>query len=193
LHPLNRLTLVRSTFFSDGNPLGETEFRLHRQSVLCILAALALGALGLTFALAPGHANAVPERPDGRLPLGEPGLKETRTTERVALGVVYTKIERGRQSRQDFYTVDVAFAAERAAAESVAERLHSDGYEPVIVEVSDRAPDDPQAGPLGYLVRVGSFVRQSTADALRAELTAKGYTGLRTVYTGEDGGETTGP
>ena len=193
MHPLNRLALVRSTFFSDGNPLGEKEFRLHRQSVLCILAALALGALGLTFALAPGLANAVPERPDGGLPLGEPGLKETRTTEQVAPGVVYTKIERGRQSRQDFYTVDVAFTAGLAAAESVAERLRSDGYEPVIVEVSDRAPDDPQAGPLGYLVRVGSFVRQARADALRAELTAKGYTGLRTVYTGEDGGKTTGP
>ena len=33
----------------------------------------------------------------------------------------------------------------------------------------------------------------TAADALRAELAAKGYTGLRTVYTGEDGGETTGP
>jgi Phosphodiester glycosidase len=264
LHPLNRLALVRSTFFSDGNSLGEKEIRLQRQSaqypentrwsrggvtfamlhvvgsnnnrlttlpsgtvvgndaeyearntaniawmretfderrtpmnlrksVLCIMTALALGALGLTFVLAPGHANAVPERPDGGLPLGESGLKETLTTEQVAPGVVYTKIERGRQSRQDFYTVDVAFTAGRAAAESVAERLRSDGYEPVIVEVSDRAPDDPQAGPLGYLVRVGSFVRQARADALRAELTARGYTGLRTVYTGEDGGETTGP
>jgi hypothetical protein len=36
-----------------------------RKSVLCILAALALGALGLTSDPGPGHANAVPERPDG--------------------------------------------------------------------------------------------------------------------------------
>ena len=163
------------------------------KSALCILAALALGALGLVSTLAPGFANAAPERPDGGLPLGETGLKETRTTEQIAPGVVYTKIERGRQSERDSYTVDVAFTADQAAAESVATRLRSDGYEPVIVEVSDRAPDDPAGGPLGYLVRVGSFARQARADALSAELTAKGYSGLRTVYTGEDGAQTTGP
>jgi hypothetical protein len=127
------------------------------------------------------------------LPLGNPGLMETRSTQQVAPGVTYTKIVRGEQSENDFYTVDVAFEADRAAAEQVAARLDTDGYEPVIVEVSGRAPDDPQTGPLGYLVRTGSLQTQGEADALRAELTAKGYTGLRTVYTGEDGGETTGP
>ncbi len=164
-----------------------------RKSALCILAALALGALGLTSALAPGLANAAPERPDGRLPLGEPGLKETRTTEQVAPGIVYTKIERGRESKNDFYTVDVAFRADRASAEEIASRLEAGGYEPVIVEVSDRASDDPQGGALGYLVRVGSFASQAKADALLTELTAKGYAGLRTVYTGEDGERTRGP
>ena len=152
-----------------------------RKSALCVLIALALGALGLTLglasALAPDFANAAPERPDGGLPLGEPGLKETRTTEQVAPGVVYTKIERGRQSGQDFYTVDVAFTADRAAAEEIAARLEAGGYDPVIVEVSDRAPDDPASGPLGYLVRVGSFARQAKADALRAELTDEGIRG----------------
>lgn len=129
----------------------------------------------------------------GELPLGKPGLKETRTTQQVAPGVTYTRIERGEQSRKDFYTVDVAFKADRSEAESVAARLRSDGYEPRVEEVSRRAPDDPGSGPLGYLVRAGSFDTQAGADALRAELAAKGYTGLRTVYTGEDGGETTGP
>jgi hypothetical protein len=120
------------------------------------------------------------------LPLGGPGLKETRTTENISPGVTYTKIERGRQSQRDFYTVDVAFKAARASAEEIATRLGADGYDPEIVVVEDRAPDDPQDGPLGYLVRVGSFSTQAGADALRTELTAKGY-------TGEDGGETTGP
>src|SRR5918998_5963438 len=127
------------------------------------------------------------------LPLGSPSLQETRTTEQVAPGVTYTKIVRGEQSKKDFYTVDVAFKADRAAAEQVAAQLETDGYDPVIVAVTERAPDDPQKGPLGYLVRTGSFTTQAEADALRAELTAKGYTGLRTVYTGEDGNETTGP
>jgi hypothetical protein len=45
------------------------------------------------------------------LPLGSPSLEETRTTEQVAPGVPYTKIVRGEQSENDFYTVDVVFKA----------------------------------------------------------------------------------
>jgi hypothetical protein len=143
--------------------------------------------------LAPVAAATPGVSPSRELPLGKPGLKETRTTQQVAPGVTYTRIERGEQSRKDFYTVDVAFKADRSEAESVATRLRSDGYEPRIEEISERAPDDPGSGPLGYLVRTGSFDTQAGADALRAELAARGYTGLRTVYTGEDGNETTGP
>jgi hypothetical protein len=155
-----------------------------RVLLLCVLAALLVSV----------PATAAPDNLyQGELPLGEPGLQETRAIEEVAPGVTYTKILRGEQSESDFYTVDVAFRSDLPAAESVAARLRSDGYEPVIAEVSGRAPDDPQTGPLGYLVRTGSFPTQGEADALRAELTAKGYTGLRTVYTGEDGTETKGP
>jgi hypothetical protein len=53
-------------------------------------------------------AAVAPERnrySDDELPLGQPGLDETRTTERVAPGVTYTRIERGEQSEEDFYTV----------------------------------------------------------------------------------------
>jgi hypothetical protein len=42
-------------------------------------------------------------------------------------------------------------------------------------------------------VRTGSFATEAEANALRDQLTADGYTGLRVVYTGEDGSETTGP
>jgi hypothetical protein len=45
------------------------------------------------------------------LSLGEPGLKEIRTTEQIVPGVTYTRIVRGQQSSEDFYTVDVAFEA----------------------------------------------------------------------------------
>jgi len=158
-----------------------------RRSLLYALIALSLLTLGLT------STTASPQASSSGLPLGEPGLKETRTIKQITPGVTYTRIVRGRQSNRDFYTVDVAFEADRAAAEQVAARLEADGYDPVIVEVAQRAPDDPMGGSLGYLVRVGSFGTQAEADALRAGLTAKGYTGLRTVYTGEDGGETTGP
>jgi hypothetical protein len=143
--------------------------------------------------LAPAAAATPGGSPSGELPLGKPGLKESRTTQQVAPGVTYTRIVRGEESKKDFYTVDVIFKADRSEAESVAARLRSDGYEPRIEEVSERAPDDPESGPLGYLVRTGSFDTQAGADALRTELADRGYTGLRTVYTGEDGNETTGP
>jgi len=163
--------------------------KLHK-GLLCVLGALILGTLGLASALAAApDENAY----RGELPLGNPGLKETRTTERVTQGVTYTRIERGEESRRDFYTVDVAFTTNRAAAEEISARLRADGYRPRVERVSDRAPDDPAEGPSGYLVRVGKFATQAEADARRAELTADGYAGTRTVYTGEDGGKTTGP
>lgn len=170
-----------------------------RKDVLCVLAALVLSLVLAALALAPGFATgSAAAAPNdnaykGELRLGEPGLKEMRTTRQVAPGVTYTRIVRGRESKKDFYTVDVAFEAKRAAAEKVADRLKADGYDPVIVEVTERAPHDPRRGPLGFLVRTGKFTTQAEADTLRAELTAKGYEDLRTVYTGEDGGKTTGP
>ncbi|QIN84300.1 sporulation domain-containing protein [Rubrobacter tropicus] len=161
-----------------------------QKGLLCVLAALILGTLGLTSALA-----AAPNGPAYRdeLPLGNPGLKETRTTEQVAPGVTYTRVVRGEESRKDFYTVDVAFEAGRAAAGDVADQLRADGYKARVERVSDRAPDDPAGGPSGYLVRAGRFATQAGADAFGARLTADGYAGTRTVYTGEDGGKTTGP
>jgi exopolysaccharide biosynthesis protein len=56
-----------------------------------------------------------------------------------------------------------------------------------------RAVDDPDTGPLGYLVRVGNFTTEADATDLQKQLTAAGYAGLRVVNTGEDGGKTTGP
>ena len=162
--------------------------KLYR-GLLCVSFSLLLGTLVLASAQAAPNGAA---HRDG-LPLGNPGLEETRTTETVTSGVTYTRIERGGESRRDFYTVDVAFEGDRAAAEAVARRLRSDGYRPRVERVADRAPDDPARGPLGYLVRVGRSTTQAGADALRAELAADGYAGTRTVYTGEDGGKTTGP
>lgn len=140
-----------------------------------------------------GLASAAAQEARDGLPLGGPGLEETRASESVAPGVTYTRIERGRESEKDFYTVDVAFRAEREDAEKLAQRLRSDGYKPRILRVSGRAPDDPERGPLGYLVRTGSFETEAEANALKARLEADGYAGLRVIYTGEDGGRTTGP
>jgi hypothetical protein len=155
-----------------------------RVLLLCVLVALLVGA--------PVTAAPVGYSP-GELPLGKPGLEETRTTRQLAPGVTYTRIVRGAQSGKDFYTVDAAFEADQSAAQGLAERLRSEGYKPRIEEISQRAPDDPRSGPSGYLVRVGIFAKEDKANALETRLQTDGYTGLRVVYTGVDDGETTGP
>ena len=156
-----------------------------RGMLICLLIALSLAA--------PAAAAAPRNTTTGGLPLGKPNLTETRTTQQVAPGVTYTRIVRGEQSKKDFYTVDVAFKADQSSANNVATQLQSDGYKPWVQEISERAPDDPQSGPLGYLVRTGAFTTEGKANALRDQLAADGYTALRVVYTGEDGSETTGP
>jgi hypothetical protein len=156
------------------------------------LRVLLLCALLALLVVAPASAAPIGYSPE-ELPLGQPGLKETRTNQQLAPGVTYTRIVRGAQSGKDFYTVDVAFEADQSAAQGLADRLRSDGYKPRIKEISQRAPDDPRSGPLGYLVRVGVFAKEDKANALQTRLQTDGYTGLRVVYTGEDGEETTGP
>jgi hypothetical protein len=154
------------------------------------LAAIAATAAALTLAAPGGSIDPSREEP---LPLGPRGLAEERFQQRVAPGVRYTRIVRGEPSPRDVYTVDVAFRAARSDAEALADELRSDGHDPNVLRISERAPDDPARGPLGWLVRVGSLQTEPEAVALRERLTAEGYAGTRVVYTGEDGGRTTGP
>jgi hypothetical protein len=139
--------------------------------------------------------NAEPQvkEPLPALPLGPSGLTENRTSQEVAPGVTYTRIERGTQSSQDVFTVDVAFRTDRAAAESLVADLQAKGFEARLETISKRAPDAPGSGPIGYLVRSGSVSSLTEVNTLRDRLAAAGYQGLRTVNTGEDGAETTGP
>ncbi|WP_315787975.1 phosphodiester glycosidase family protein [Fischerella sp. JS2] len=127
------------------------------------------------------------------LPLGMPNLSESRVSKQIAPGVTHTVIVRGEQSNRDVYTVDVTFQASLKAAQTVAESLKAQGYQPQIKPILQRAPDDPESGPLGYLVRVGAFSTEALAVNLRLQLEAAGYSGLRVVNTAEDGGKTTGP
>lgn len=161
----------------------------YQGGLFTVVAALSLAGCSTTDE-EPGKA---PGQCSGELPLGQPCLEETRTTLEVTPGVTYTRIERGERSREDLYTVDVAFKADESAAEGVANELKADGYEPRIETIAQRPPDDPGSGPLGYLVRLGPFAIDAEAIQVKARLTADGYTGLRVVYTGEDGGATTGP
>lgn len=145
-------------------------------------------------AIAPSAEGA--GRDDGRrggLPLGPPGLTESRSSRQLGPGVTYTRIMRGETSRRAAYTVDVGFRGERRDARALAKQLRADGYDPRVLRIAERAPDDPARGPLGFLVRVGSFASEGEAQGLRDRLAADGYSGLRTVYTPEDGVRTTGP
>jgi exopolysaccharide biosynthesis protein len=157
--------------------------RLLLASVVALVAALTLAAAG-------GRGDEPGESP---LPLGPRSLDEDRVEQKLAPGVTYTRIVRGEPSSRDVYTVDVAFHAHRSDARALAARLRSDGYDPDLLRISERAPDDPERGPLGYLVRVGGFATEAEALALRDRLAADGYTAARVVFTGEDGGRTTGP
>lgn len=127
------------------------------------------------------------------LPLGKPNLEESRLSNQIAPGVTHTVIVRGSQTKEQVYTVDVTFQATVQAAQTAANLLKSQGYRPYIKPILQRAPDDPESGLLGYLVRVGTFNTEALAVNLRDQLTTAGYSGLRVVNTAEDGDQTTGP
>jgi hypothetical protein len=158
---------------------------------LFIVAAMALTPVVFPV-VSPKVVQALPTMHQS-LPLGPANLKETREKTELAPGLTYTHIVRGTQSEKDVYIVDVAFLKTRQEAEAMVKRLKSDGYHPKVEVITKRAPDDPEHGPLGYLVRLGSFQSQNDANKLRDELAGKGYQNLHVVYSGEDGGKTTGP
>jgi hypothetical protein len=149
---------------------------------------MCLVCLCLAVLLAASASATAPE-----LPLGPRGLPETRTVSPVAPGVTYTRIERGFATARDFYTVDVAFTATRAAARALRRRLRDAGYAARVDRVRRRASDDPRPGPLGYLVRTGAFAGEPEAESLAEELVAAGFPDADAVFTGEDGRRTTGP
>ncbi len=144
-----------------------------------------LAAAGIAAPAAPAAAQ---------LPLGPAGLGEQRTVTDVAPGVRLETVVRGERSARDVFTVDVAFVPTRTAARALAAELRAAGHPDARTRrVSERAQDDPARGPLGYVVRAGAFAAEADAVALRDRLAAEGRTGLRVVFTGEDGGRTTGP
>ena len=151
--------------------------------IALLAAALVMGAAATTPA---AHAH-------GELPLGPRQLEETRTTRWIAPGVVQTRIVRGTPDARDAWTVDVAVQASRREARVVADRLGALGHSARIERIGPRAQDDPQRGPLGFRIRVGSFATQAQADALRARLVSEGFVSPRSVFEGEDGERTTGP
>jgi hypothetical protein len=120
----------------------------------------------------------------GGLPLGSPGLHETRTVDVLARGVTYTRIVRGELSPRDGWTADVAITADAAAARDVAARLRAVGFDADVLAL-------PR--PHGYRVRSGRFATKAESDARVAAIAAAGLPVRGSVFTAEDGGPTSGP
>jgi hypothetical protein len=165
-------------------------------AALVALPAAADAAPGLD--AAPTVSRAAAEL--GPLPLGEPGLPETRTTEVLQDGVTLSRIVRGQPDPDHVWTVEVAIPGgatspdpdapptalkdEASAAETVAE-LVAAGFTARTERVDTPAVADFAGGTLGWRVRVGHFADQASADAERARLVAAGFSGA-TFFTGWD-------
>ena len=155
-----------------------------RSPTRCMAALLAAAALA---GVAPGVAGA------RALPLGAPNLPEARTARSLAPGLSLTRIQRGAAPAAESYTVSVGFTAVAADADALAMQLAAEGFGARVETITQRAADDPAPGPLGYVVRAGSFTTQADATALRNSIVAAGHASARVDWTGEDGGATTGP
>ncbi|MCP3739906.1 phosphodiester glycosidase family protein [Rossellomorea sp. BNER] len=139
------------------------------------------------------NAKSYESNKTSELPLGEPGLKEKRSTQHLAPGVTHTAIIRGERSSENHFTVDIAFLSKPSEAKDLANRLETKGFKPMIKTIKNSPHTDIEKDILGYLIRVGSFEEQSEADNLKKQLGAAGFSGLRVTYTGYDDAITKGP
>jgi hypothetical protein len=169
--------------------------------------ALLMAILFATFPYLAGPAVGVPLAPTSaapNLPLGPRGLTETRIQAVLQPGLTLTTIVRGTPDPNDFWTVEAnipagstspdpdappAALSDRTSAEALGSRLRTAGFSPRVEEVTVPATADYAPGTLGWRVRVGHGATQAEADALLAQLMARGFAGA-SRFTGWDGSPT---
>jgi len=174
-----------------------------------VAAAVSVGSAAALLSPSPAAASQA-GGPAARLPLGPPGLREERATERLAPGVTLTSIVRGHRSDADAWTLHVrlpvsgdpgprpdpdratAVIAPKETAEGVARQLAEAGFRPRVEAVHGPRFADVRPGLVGYTVRVGRYATEAQAQKDLAALTAAGFR-AGTSYTAQDGGATTGP
>lgn len=173
--------------------------------LMAVLLLAGIGALEPSFSGASTAGDGTQVKSSRGLPLGPEDLSESRSSTELAPGVTYTHIARGKESSEDFYTVDAALTTTEAGAREVMGRLSADGYEPRLQRISERPPDTTIEGPFAYLVRVGEFASEEGAAKLQKRLEDAGYGGEKqqsdvdayqtptVVYTGSFSEQTTGP
>src|SRR6478672_549880 len=169
--------------------------------LLATFPSLAGPAVGAPLASPTVGVQAAPRAAAPNLPLGPRSLPETRTEAVIQRGVTLTTIVRGSTDPNDFWTVEVnipagstspdpdappAALSDRTSAEALGSRLRAAGFSPRVEEVTVPGTADYAPGTLGWRVRVGHAATQAEADALLAQLVAKGFAGA-SRFTGWDG------
>ncbi len=137
--------------------------------------------------MATGYPDAVPA-----LPLGPPGTTQTATQRELAPGVRLTTIVAGRASTSDSWAL-VSLQATQAAADDLAQRVRAQGRVASVQRIDERAGDDPQVGPLGWLVVSRGYRSEADAQQANAALKAAGVVGLGVSNTALFEANATGP
>lgn len=165
-----------------------------------------LAAIPLAVVQAPSVAetSVAARGTHGGLPLGPRDLREIRTRKSLQPGVTLTTIVRGAVDPADVWTVELNVPAgptspdpdaaptslsDLAAAQALATRLRSAGYDPRVEEVVTPATADYAGGSLGWRVRLGRLPDVAAASTLLARLVADGFAGA-SRFTGWDGAAT---
>jgi Phosphodiester glycosidase/SPOR domain len=118
---------------------------------------------------------------------------EYQNSQKLQKGIKYFRIVYGKASQEADYMVNIDFLTEKEEADKLREELASLGYSSFIKTINERAQDDPEPTPLGYLVRIGPYQEESEAKVTKEELVSKGYNDSKVIFTDEDGEATTGP
>ena len=115
------------------------------------------------------------------LPLGAPGLPETRTEEQLARGLRYTRIVRGKVDSSQHWTVQAALISP-GEVEATLQRVRALGLE------GWQRPAGDQVS-----VRVGHIELRPFADDLEKSLRAQGFPEAKVLHTSDDSEATQGP
>lgn len=178
--------------------------RTHNPTRLAVAvvgtAALALPLAGSTAVAKPAPK---PAPVADHLNLGSPEQTETRTTTTVQRGVTHTLITRGGPDASLRWVVEVNMPSQttspdpdaparsiqdKAAAEATRAKLADAGFAATVEAVEQPAVVDLPASTLGHRLRLDqTFATKAEADALVADLKAKGFS-TRSWFTGWDGG-----
>jgi len=185
----------------------------HYRSARTAAAGLAAVGLLASVSIAPGGTPPASGAPSSgrttshhgiaRLPLGPTGLPETRTTTTLERGVTWTHIERGADSPDVRWVVELSIPSsesspdpdapprsvqDRTAADALVAQLAAAGVSAQAQPVEQPATADVPAGVIGYRVRLTTtYADKAAADAQVATLRGQGFTS-RSWYAGWDGG-----